>query len=344
MPLFRKPKTPAAKTATQQPATQQPGPPIDELVGDPGAHHFRAELAAGRWREFHDFLEACRDWDDRNFYLLHLADIEGRPEWIDQWKAERPRSAVPLLFSGTHGIHWAWQARGSGRATTVKEDAWPVFHGRLVEGDRELAKAAGMDETDPTPYARSLPAAKGLSLGVAELRRRFTEVVRRHPWHQGSHASMVDALASKWSGSDELMFGFARDVMRKAPEGHGVHEAIALAHIEKWMNLPRESQDGKELQLKYFRRDDVAAEVRRAADLSIRSPLYRPSKHTALDRNTFAFCFWLMHDYAEQLEQMRLIGSLNQAAPWHYQGKPGWAYERARTRALAYVQGTATPP
>jgi hypothetical protein len=56
-------------------------------------------------------------------------------------------------------------------------------------------------------------------------------------------------------------------------------------------------------------------------------------------------CFSLMEDYNAQLEQMRQIGSLIQRTPWSYQGNPGWAYERARTRALAAIQGPgAWPP
>jgi hypothetical protein len=330
MPLFRKLSKPAPAAA----AAEIPDLPVDELMGDAAAHHFKAQLAEGRWQEFHDFLDGITDWDDRHFYLDRLASIEDRPEWIDEWIAARPASAIPVVFSGIHRVDWAWQARGGGRARTVERDAWPVFHGRLVEAERELARAAALDPADPTPYVRGMHVAMGLSLGQAEIRRRFGEVMRRHRWHQAAHAVMVQAIARKWAGSSEAMFEFARSVAAEAPEGSPVHKVIAIAHVEQWLDLPETSADGTELMKVYFRREEVKAEVRAAAEHSIRSPRYQPGRLTPVDRNIFAMCFWLMHDYPAQLEQMRLIGRFNQSYPWAYQGKPGWAYERARVRAL----------
>jgi hypothetical protein len=77
------------------------------------------------------------------------------------------------------------------------------------------------------------------------------------------------------------------------------------------------------------------AEVRLAADKSIRSAAYVPVRSTPAHRNVFAMCFALMHDYPAQLEQMDLIGPLITQSPWAYQGEPGAAFERARARALA---------
>jgi hypothetical protein len=202
-----------------------------------------------------------------------------------------------------------------------------------------------MDDSDPTPHARSLWTAIGLSLGQQEIRRRFGEVTRRHRWNRFAHNSMIDALAAKWYGSHEEMFEFARSASAQAPEGSGVHTEIASAHIERWLNIPRESDDGRERQKVYFQDEGVQDEIRRAADLSVRSPSYAAGKFEAADRNTFAMCFWLMRDYEAQLQQMDLIGPLNQAAPWHFQGDPSWAYERARTTALkATGRAAAQPP
>jgi hypothetical protein len=312
-------------------------------MGDPVGQRFKAELAAGRWQEFHDFLDATRDWDSRAFYVYQLTQIAGRPGWLDEWRAARPDSPLPLLCSGAHRINWAWEARGSGRANTVGQDAWPLFHGRLVDADRDLSRAAAMDDTDPTPHVRGIWSALGLSLGQAELRRRFGEVVRRQRWSRDAHTSMIQALAAKWFGSNEEMFEFARSASAQAPEGHGVHKVIPLAHLEQWLNLPRESADGTDRQRAYFRDEKVGEEIRRAADRSIRSPRYAAGWYTPGDRNVFAMCFWLMQDYDAQLEQMRLIGPHIKPVPWQYQGDPGLAYERARTTALKATPGAATP-
>jgi len=114
MPLFGKKASPA-----QPAAPEPPPPPVDELLGDPVAHRFRAELAEGRWQEFHDFAQATTDWDLRHFYVNDLSKISGRPGWLDEWVAARPQSAIPFLFRGSHGINWAWEAHVTVRYDSV---------------------------------------------------------------------------------------------------------------------------------------------------------------------------------------------------------------------------------
>ncbi len=339
MPIFRK----RAAAAAASSAVTKPEQPIDSLLGDPAAHAFHAELGQGQWQRFHDFIDATRDPDVRHFYIDVLAHaIDGRPEWLAEWCAARPASAVPLLFRATHSTAWAWQARGSGRAHTVKEDAWPLFHERLIAAEKDLARAADLDRSDPTPYAQSLWSAYGLSLGQSELRRRFDEADRRHRWHLGAHRAMSQGMAAKWGGSDEKLLEFARAVLHQAPDGHPVHVIVAYAHLEAWLGCTHphkagtpEHAAGKEKQMRYFQGEAVKAEVRLAADKSIRSPAYTPPLSMPSHRNAFAMCFGLMHDYDAQLEQMELIGPLITRVPWAYQGKPAAAFERARARARA---------
>jgi hypothetical protein len=344
MPIFRKRAT-VRVPAVGSPGQAPPGPPIDDLLGDADAHAFRAELDQGQWERFHDFIEATRDPDARYFYVDRLAHaIEGRPGWLDEWCAARPASAVPLLFRGIHSIGWAWQARGSGLARTVAQEAWPVFHERLVAAERDLGRAAELDTEDPTPHAASLTTARGLSFGQPELQRRFGEVDRRHRWHLGAYRAMSQGMAAKWGGSNEALLEFARATLREAPDGHPVHVIAPYAHLEVWLYFTHgtagtpQHAERKERQSRYFQREDVQAEVRLAADRSIRSPAYVPFRSTAAHRNVFAMCFALMHDYPAQLEQMDLIGPLITRTPWNYQGKPAAAFERARARAVAALQ------
>ncbi|HEX6451439.1 MAG TPA: DUF4034 domain-containing protein [Trebonia sp.] len=335
MPLFRKKSPPAAPAQT--PAA--PEPPVPPFSGDKAALYFQEQLAAGRWQEFHDFLEASPDWDLRHFYVNGLADITGRPPWLDEWVAAHPVSALPLLFRGRHATHWAWQARGSGRANTVKEDAWQVFHTRIVAADQDLARAAVLDDRDPTTYAFSITTGRALSLGQPEIRRRYAEVARRDPLNGGATAEMIQATARKWGGSHDGMFAFAREVSAAAPDGHSAHKAVALAHIEMWLDQPREEQP------RYFLADEVKAEIRAAADRSIRSPRYHRVNSVLMwsDRNVFTFCFRLMQDYEAQLAQMQIIGPWITKSPWNYQGKPGMIYERARQRALTELSKMPPP-
>src|SRR5262245_53732281 len=53
----------------------------------------------------------------------------------------RPNSTVPLLLKGTVFTHYAWDARGSGTADTVKEDGWKLMAERLAEAEMALTQA-----------------------------------------------------------------------------------------------------------------------------------------------------------------------------------------------------------
>lgn len=336
MAFFRKKLAPAQAAA--KPA--EPSVPVPHLRGDQQALAFEAQLGQGRWREFHDFLESLADWELRQFYVVELSRISGRPEWVDEWVAAKPGSSLPVLFRGSHGINWAWEARGSARAKYVQEDAWPLFHRRLVEADRDLATAAALDDRDPAPHAMSVTVARGLSLGQAEVKRRFEQAHSRHPLNGPACTSALQGLARKWGGSHEAMFGFARWASGQAPDGHSAHKLIALAHIEMWMD----AEQG-EPQQTYFLAEPVKQEVMAAARRSILSPEYARNGTVLswLERNLFAFCFRLMRDYGAQLEQMRLIGPHVTSEPWHYQGKAGVFYEKHRQFAFQQVYGVPAP-
>ena len=330
MSFFNRKKANPAPASAASPVAEPPPPAADNFVGDPDALRLQAALAAGQWREAHDFLESVRDWRMRNFYVNALAKGTGWPRWIDEWVTARPDSSVPMLFAGWWRVNWAWEARGGGRAKTVKQDAWPVFQARLVQADRDLARTAALDETDPTPLARSIWVAMGLSLGQAEVRRRFQAADQREHLNQGACYAMIQATARKWGGSHEAMFEFARWVSRESPEGSPNHKMIALAHIEGWLDAPNETRG------KYFLGPGVQSEIRLAASRSVLSPRYPADAATWADRNAFAYCFSLMEDYPAALAQMELIGPRITPAPWHFKDsrQPGKAFEVARQRAL----------
>jgi hypothetical protein len=336
MSLFARKK---AKPAPGALASAGAVPPVDNLVGDPVALRLRDALKEGRWQETHDFLESTRDPRLRSFYVNALADVPGWPGWINEWVAQRPTSSVPQLFAGWQRINWAWQARGGGVASTVKQDAWPMFQTRLVQADKDLAKAAALDETDPTPVARSIWIAMGLSLGQAEVRRRFAATEQREHLNQGACHAMVQATAEKWGGSHEAMFEFARWVSREAAEGSPVHKFVALAHLEVCLDLPA-GEDAA-----YILRPDVQAEIRAAAARSIWSDRYPADPATWQDRNQFALCFSLMGDHKAVLDQMNLIGTRITPAPWVYanSAQPGKAYMAAMSRARAAVASARLP-
>ena len=344
MPLFgrRSKSSPApakGASAATVPQAIAPEVTVHNLMGDQVAHRFAAELAAGRWQELHDFLAATQDPEDLYFYVNQLSRVIAgdRPGWIDEWRAARPGSALPVLFSGAHHVRSAWEARGARRGKYVAKDAAQLFHERLVRADRDLAAAAELDPRDPTPHAESMWVAFGLSLGQPELHRRFTEVNRRGPWHCGAYRAMSQGGAPKWGGSLGTLFGLARQVMDEAPEGHSVHTFVPTVHFERWIDFSREKDATAADRQGYFRTPHVRDQINQAAQKSVGSSAYQPGHQAISDRNMFSMAFWLLGDYRAQLEQMDLTGSVISGVPWNYLNDPIGSYQRAWGEAATAV-------
>jgi len=303
-------------------------------MGDQVAHRLAAQLAAGQWQELHDFLAATHDPEDRFFYVNQLSRAIGnRPDWIDEWRAAWPGSALPALFSGALYVRSAWEARGALRGKYVAQDAARLFHQRLILADHDLAAAAALDSRDPTPHAESIWVALGLSLGQPELYRRFMEVNRRHPWHCGAYRAVSQGGGPKWGGSFDTLFTLAQQVMDQAPEGHSVHAFVPTVHFERWIYFGWEKDTAAAGRESYFRTPSVREQINQAARKSVGSPAYQPGHQAISDRNMFSMAFWLLGDYRAQLQQMELTGPAISSVPWDYAGDPIGSYQKAWTTA-----------
>jgi hypothetical protein len=308
-------------------------------MGDPVAQRLAAGLAAGRWQELHDFLVATHDPENRFFYVNQLSRVIGnRPEWVDEWRAARPGSALPTLFSGALYVRSAWEARGDRRGKYVTRDAALSFHQRLILADRDLAAAAELDPRDPTPHAESIWVALGLSLGQPELHRRFTEVNRRHPWHCGAYRAVSQGAGPKWGGSFDTLFKLAQQVLDQAPEGHSVHAFVPTVHFERRVHFGVQKDATAADRDSYFRSPSVREQINQAARKSVGSPAYQPGHQAISDRNMFSMAFWLLGDYRAQLEQMKLTGPVISSVPWNYMSDPVGSYQKAWTEAASALR------
>jgi hypothetical protein len=305
-------------------------PRLDPALGNAHVQRLRALLAAGEWGQADDALEPLRDWDLRDLAVAAASEQAGRPGWIEAWTTQRPRSASGWLVRGAHTVQWAWQARGGRTADQTQEAAFAVFHDRLYQGEGELRRAAELAPDDPTPHVWRLVAGRGLELALAELRARFDAAVRLQPEHRFAHNHFLQASCRKWGGSDELMFGFAREAATRAPVDSCLHTLIAEAHIERWLGVGM-FREGD--QRSYFAQPAVQAEVQQAADCYLRSPQLRATPRTPWDRNIFAFCFWLMGDMKSAREQFTALDGLTTQHPWQYLGGPLAVYAKARQSA-----------
>jgi hypothetical protein len=283
-----------------------------ELCGDPVAHDWAARLQRGEWTELGDFLRSLDTFDVRDFYFRALAySLKGWPAWIDRWVEDQPRDHLARLFRGWSYVRYAWEARGSGFADSVQSDSWSVFFERLSAADADLAVAAGLAPDDPGPWVVMITCARGRQLGISELRRRYAEVERRYPFHVTACEQVLQGVAAKWGGSNEMMFDFARSVSSRAADGSGVHVLIAQAHFEAF----QQSEDKDN----YWKQAGVRDEIVGAARRCFTNPQETP--RLVAYRNWFSYCLLQLNEPVLVREQFEAVDDII-TPPWSLLADP----------------------
>jgi hypothetical protein len=310
---------------------QESRPVIDRCLGDPAARALRGWLAQRDWPAARDFLQTLTDPDDRTFYLGVCAEVDGVQDWIEQWIAAEPHSTLPQLVRGTHGVYWAWEARGAARANRTSEAQFREFSRRLKMAENCLDEVIERDPAEATAWSFLVSSGMGRQLDRAEVERRFAGAVAQHPWHLRAHTAMLQYLCEKWYGSHADMFEFARRAAADSPPGSPLAGLVANAHIEYWLSLPA----GKDA--KYMSQPDVVAELNKAADHSVRHPSFQRRPGWPSIHNTFAFAFACAADYPSAAEQFDIIGDLLTEWPWeYYRNDAVAAFLRLRERAYRH--------
>ncbi|GAB3159024.1 hypothetical protein GCM10027290_63240 [Micromonospora sonneratiae] len=317
---FRRRKPPGAANV--------PSLTIDPAMGDETAKRLIAASGAGDWRTIAELLSAVEDPDDHTFYVHRVAWAGGVENWIDDWVAAEPRSALPLLVKGAHAIDWAWEARGGGRANTVSREAFKIFFKRLKLAEDCLDEVTERDADSATPWSFLVILGRGRQLGVEETRRRFEEARKRHPWHVEAHEQMLQQLCRKWGGSHEEMHRFAAETLEAMPAGSPLGQLTAAAHVEHWLDLPRDEDD------EYIRSAEIRAELVAAANRSILHPEYVRRPRWPTLHNAFAMTFAYSGELAAAAEQFDAIGDLVTEWPWQYGGRTVEVFLDTRERVF----------
>ena len=302
-------------------------PEIDPTLGDPTLRALRDRLDAGDWRSVHEYLVGLADRDLRAVYVQVLSDGAGEPAWLAPWMAEMPHFAIPWLMRAAQRIHWAWEARGPGRAGQVTEEGWTLFRGRLKLADRDLSRAAFIDRQDPSPYGFMLIVAMGQTYEMAERELRRLRMRERGQLFAFGEFAMLDALNPKWGGTPDQMFDHARGVAAAAPDGHPLIGLIPRAHVEHWLVQSWENNTS------HFYDMAVREEVHAAAARCLVAPALGIWETEVL--NWFAYAFALMEDWESAQQIFTMLGGRARRTPWGYTGDPLVRFAEAQQTAFS---------
>ncbi|MFD0596075.1 hypothetical protein ACFQZ4_30495 [Catellatospora coxensis] len=294
---------------------------IDPFLGDPDARRLSMHLGNRDWPAARSII-MNPDPALQGYYVGIASSKSGLMEWIDDAVSADPDPTLPLLVKGLGAINWAWDARGSGTASTVTEEGWKLFRQRLVVSENCLDEVLSRDPRNVRALAGLITLAKARSKGLAEIQRCFDAVIAVEPADERAHGRMLQAVCGKWYGSSEMMFRFARERAAAHP-GTNLGGLIAEAHIEEWLSRKREDE--------YLEQREVRDELVAAAENSIWHPAYRRTPYTPHVWNAFAMAFCLGDHHAEAERCFALIGDdLVTRDPWYYHGKAGRSFLKLR--------------
>ncbi|MFE2413951.1 hypothetical protein ACFXDE_37050 [Kitasatospora sp. NPDC059408] len=294
------------------PVPAGPAPALDPAFGDDAVRVMLGQAAAGDWTALRPALAAVEDEADRTWILGALADVDGVEAWTARAVTDHPDDALPLLLAGARHITWAWEARTGARAKHVTDEQWKLFHERLDTAEEQLLEVAEREPDWLAPWYFLQISARGASLDADVATCRFEAALRRAPGHAASHRQRLQQLCAKWGGSHDEMHEFARSAMLAAPEGSQLGELVALAHLERWLDLP----DGEDHA--YLTSPTVLAELQEAAARSVLHPDFTPARGWQAAFNAFAMAFSLADQRQTAHRLFDALDGLVTESPWHY--------------------------
>lgn len=284
-----------------------------DLKHDPQVVQIEQYLKATDWDSAEQAIKALSG-DARYQVLDEITDRKGRPKVFDLWLNAVPDSPLPYIVSGLHAIHWAWEARGSGTASTVTNEGMKLFFQRLLMARTMFQQAISLEDSYAEAYIGQIIIAMGTGIERNQLWEHFAKALTRTPNHFGAHSQMINALAEKWGGEAEESFIVAHKAFARAPAGSPLACLVAMAHLEHWLYLGM--QDLDEEADKYFTLPTVRQDLEQTYERLIQVNTDSYEYVEAL--NIFAFCFYLAKQYALAKEAVARLDGRFLEYPWHY--------------------------
>ena len=299
--------------------------------GDPVAASL---VRALKRRDLAEVRSTLADYEGHDRSLLLVAVSEhGSPAY--RWLRGDPRmgedEALDRLLLGSLTIGCAWRERTNARAQRVSPQKFAIFHTLLREAEEHLYAVAELEPSWAEPWSLLITSGRGLQRGIEINQRRFEAAVMRCPGHRVAHEQMLQTLCRKWSGSHERMHAFAAEAAR-GPYQSTLAHLVAIAHLEHRLDM----KGGGSARRPYMKQQEVRAELKEAAELSIFSVREADPRSPYFDANVFAMAFNLAGMYSEAKRAFELTNGVVTRFPWQYGNSRDlvttFAHQRRRAR------------
>ncbi|SDS34746.1 hypothetical protein [Actinoplanes derwentensis] len=301
----------------------------DDVVLDPAVAHpelgfLRAKLAEGDWWSCRPVLDAAAP-DARTWLLRAACDVPGIADMLRYVLLVNPQDSTAAALLGMHLTDVGWQIRTGARANDVSDAQFEAFHDWLAKAEIVLIEGTARCPQDPALWSARLTAARGLSLGLSEAKRRYARLAAVDPHHLPGQLQYLQQICPKWGGDWDLLHSWATEQMLAAPPGAPQGVLVATAHLEHWLELPDDSP--------YLTGTVVREAVYQAAHRSIWHDGFRRDPGWVPLVSTFAMLFALMADQPAAAATFAMTGRLASEHPWMMIGDPVTEIRKYRRKA-----------
>lgn len=176
----------------------------------------QSRLPDGRWKL--TFIYENLDWvssrgkDDEWQFKLKL---------VDEWIRKTPTHPAPYLAKADILIGYAWDARGNGWASKVKESQWPIFHSRIAEARKVLEKHSSIVGKHPYYFLEMEKIGKDQNWSLSEFTKLYDVASDLYPTYYYIHFRAADYFQPRWHGSEQELRKFVEDAVNKSKDKEG---------------------------------------------------------------------------------------------------------------------------
>lgn len=140
---------------------------------------------------------------------------------MDKWIATTPDNATPYLAKAKILIAFAWDARGTGYANTVRNDDWPVFQERIAQAREVLEKSSPISRRSPLWYEIMQDIATAQGWPEEDFLRLFQEGVKQEPTYYFLYFRTAQYMLPRWHGSTVMLANFVDNAVRATEKSEG---------------------------------------------------------------------------------------------------------------------------
>jgi tetratricopeptide (TPR) repeat protein len=186
-------------------------------------------------------------------HRLLTGDYKEAFDRVDNVLQKTPElEALREKVKGDFYIKYAWEARGSGLAKGVGQDAWAKFHERLPQARAALERAWELQPDDAFTATRMLTVELGMTTGRETMELWFERAMKADNNNKQACWTKMEWLHPKWHGNfvELVAFGKACQATKNWRGGITLLAPMPYYHVAR--SLPP-AQQKKALALPKFR-------------------------------------------------------------------------------------------